>query len=198
MMGVALFGALSGGEPLCPPLMPQGDHVPDAGWQVVSLFNDGAPGGPHGGMARRVQGQGIVKGPHVLPVEGQVALRLHVIGPGGPLGIDVKHEEAVKPVVQGHTFHRLQGVVQVVRGGGGGVDAHADQRLLAPGAQNITVFGIGVRHIEPAAYIVIRGGAQGGVQRRIKQLEGHGIRGALWNMGHDDHSCMSEFIAKPL
>ena len=182
-MGVALFGALSGGEPLCPPLMPQGDHVPDAGWQVVSLFNDGAPGGPHGGMARRVQGQGIVKGPHVLPVEGQVALRLHVIGPGGPLGIDVEHEEAVKPVVQGHTFHRLQGVVQVVRGGGGGVDAHADQGVLPPGAQDITILPVVIGDVYPFCNVILGAGFQ-----RLGQggVEGDHLQG-LGGAGRDVH-----------
>ena len=159
------------------PGMAQGDHIPDAGWQVISLFNDGTPGGPHGGPACCVQGQGIVKGPHVLPVEGRVAFRLHVVGPNGPLGVDIEHEEAVKPVVQGHPLHRFQGVVQIVRGGGRGIDAHADEGVLPPGAQNITILPVVVGYIYPSCNVVIGAGLQGLSQGGIEGDHRQGLGG---------------------
>ena len=98
-------------------------------------------------------------------------MRLHVIGAGGTLGVDVEHQKAVVSVGQSNALGGLQGGVQGVRRGGGGVDAHADERLFTPGTQDVTVFGIGVGDIQPAADIVVRRGPESGLQGRVKQLQ---------------------------
>ena len=77
----------------------------------------------------------------------QVAALLHRVGVCGSLGVDVEHNKAVKAVAQGNPFHRFEGVIQIVRLGGGGVDADANQRVFPPCAQNIPIFGIEIRGI---------------------------------------------------
>ena len=111
VVGVALFRPLPGGVPGRPMGLADGNHVPDTGGQIVPLFDDGAPGRPDGGLSVLVEGQNIVKGLHVLLVERLIAVLFHVIRVGGPLGVDVEHDKAVKAVVEGHPLHRLQGVV---------------------------------------------------------------------------------------
>ena len=174
---MSLFGAFPGGVPSCPMGLANGDHIPDAGGQVIPLLNDGAPGCPDGGLGIGIEGEHIVKGLHILPVEGLVAVGLHVVRVGGPLGIDVEHDEAVKAVVESHPLHRLQGVVQIVGGGGGGVDAHTDQGPLAPGGQDVTVFTVEGWDVQPPVHVIVRFGGEGLGQGLTKgqQFKGAGL-----------------------
>lgn len=50
---------------------------------------------------------------HILPVEGLVALGIHVLRSGGSLGIDIEHQKAVVAVARRDPFHRFQRIVQV-------------------------------------------------------------------------------------
>ena len=129
---MALFCDGPGAVPLSAILPADVQHIPDAVFQVASLFDHRAPGGPYGG--RIGQGEHIAEGLHVFSVEQGIANLFHGIRVCGPLGVDVEHEKAVVTVAQGDALDGLQGVVQVVRLGGGGVDADADQRLLPAGA----------------------------------------------------------------
>ena len=159
---MSLFGFFSGGEPAGIAVLADGDHIPYTFGEIIPLLDDGAPCGPDGGRACLVQREDVVKGLHIFGVEGLVVGHLHVVGVGGPLGIDVEHDEAVIAVAQCDALHRLQGIVQIVGGGGGGVDAHTDEGFLSPGAQNVTVFGVEVGDIEPLVDIVV-GAGQGGL-----------------------------------
>ena len=155
VVGVALLAPGPGGEP--PGAVPPPDvhHVPYAPGQVGPLLDDGAPGAPHRGLRRLAQGPG--EGGHVLPVERLVHLPLHVLGPGGPLGVDVEHDEAVVAVAPRHPLHALECGVQGPWGGGGGVHPHADQGPFARVARMYRYFPVGVGHVEPTGGVVVRG-----------------------------------------
>ena len=145
-----------------------GNHVPDTGGQIVPLFDDGAPGRPDGRLSVLVEGEDIVKGLHVLLVERLIAVLFHVVRVGGPLGVDVEHDKAVKAVVEGHPLHRLQGVVQIVGGGSGGVDAHTDEGALAPGGQNVSVLAVEGGHVQPPIDVIVLFGGERLVQRLLE------------------------------
>ena len=103
MVGVALFGDGAGAVPLGAEFLTGGQHIPDAVGKIVPLFNDGAPGGPD----RRLFGNGqhIPEGLQILPMEGLVADLFHIIGGGGPLGVDVEHDERIKAVAVSDALH---------------------------------------------------------------------------------------------
>ena len=185
MVGVPLLGAGPGAEPAGAVALAQLHHVPHAAGEIGAFFDHRAPGGPDGGplaVCRRPR-QEPGKGPHILPVQLLVALPIHVVGPGGPLGIDVEHDPAVKAVSRRDAGDGFQGVVQVLRRGGGGVHPDADQGLLPPGAQDVTVFGVKIRHIEPLVGVIVSGlaGAAQGLfkiqQRHILALRRRNMHG---------------------
>ena len=139
-------------HPPGPMLLANGNHLLQAVPKVVPLFNDGPPGGPHRGPLR--QGQNVVKGPHILPVQLGVQRPFHVVRRGGPLGVHIEHDKGVKSIPQGDPLHALEGRVQCPGPGGRGVDADADQGIFSPGAQNISVLCVGVRHKQPLIHVV--------------------------------------------
>ena len=49
----------------------------------------------------------------------------------------------------------------MVRGRGGRIDPNTDQGVFAAGAQDIAVFGVNIRDIEPAFRVIVRRGAVG-------------------------------------
>ena len=49
----------------------------------------------------------------------------------------------------GDPLHGFKGIVQIIGLGSGGVDADADQRILATGTQYVTVLRIEIGRIEP-------------------------------------------------
>mgnify|MGYP003299880350 CR=1 FL=1 len=67
----------------------------------------------------------------------------------GALGIDVEHDKADKAVKMRHTLHTFQCVVQTVRLCSGWVDPDTDQRTGSRSTENIPVFGIKIRNVEP-------------------------------------------------
>ena len=144
---MAFLGDGTGTIPACAIFFTGFQHIPDTVRQILPLFNDGTPGCPDGRILRNRQH--IAEGFQILPVENRVADLLHIIGRGGPLGIDIEHDEAVETVAQGNPLHGFQGVVQRIGPGGGGVDADADQRILPPGAQNVSVFRVEIGGVEP-------------------------------------------------
>ena len=79
--------------------------IPHTVHEVLPLHDDVAPGGPHRRLVR--QGEKIAEGLAVLRVESGVQGRLHIVRPGGPLGVDVEHEEAVISVGQGDALGGL-------------------------------------------------------------------------------------------
>ena len=160
--------------------------IPHTVHEVIPLFDDISPCRPDGGLLRK--GQQVAEGFSVFRVKGGIARWLHVIRPGGPLGIDIEHEETVVAVIQCDPLGGLEGWIQRIRRGGRGVDPYADQGLQAAGSQNVTVLGIGMGNIEPAVYVVIRRWLQSGLQSRFKQLQRDGVRGSFGNMGHGKHS----------
>ena len=179
MVGVALFADGTGAEPLGVVLPADGQHIGNTFGQVLALFDDGTPGGPD----RRLfaDGEQVAEGLHVLLVEPQVALLLHIVGPGGPLGVDVEHQEGVKPVSVGDPLDGFEGVVQGVGLRRGGVDAHADQGILSPGPQDVPVLGVKIGGIEPLFYIIFvagNGRGQGLLEGQDLDLGGVG----RWNV----------------
>ena len=103
----------------------------------------------------------------------------HGIGIGGTLGIDIEHDEAVIAVAQGDSLHGFQGIVQGVGLCGGGVDANADERIAAPGAQDVPVVAVKIGGIEPLLNVIFLAGGVGSFQRLLKgdQLQKGGIAG---------------------
>ena len=99
--------------------------------------------------------QGISKGRGVALPQGRGIDAGHVVGVRSPLGAEIQHHEGVEAVAQGYTLHALQRRVQMVRPGGGGVNADADEGPAAPGAQQIPVFRVGGRHKQPPAHVIV-------------------------------------------
>ena len=54
----------------------------------------------------------------------------------------------------GDALDGLERVVQIARLRGGGVDADADQRIDPARAEDVTVFGVEIGHIEPGIAVV--------------------------------------------
>ena len=177
---MAGFQQGAGGEPLGPGGAGVGGKVPHTIHQIPPLLNDVPPGGPQGGG--RGQREEIPEGPSVLRMEHRVAGPLHIVGPGGPLGVDVEHQKAVVPVGKRDPLGGLEGGVQGVRRGGGGVDAYADQGLPAPCAQDVPVFRIMVGDVQPPAHIIVRRRPEGSGQGVVKELQRQGGCGALGNV----------------
>ena len=125
----------------------------------------------------------VAEGGHVLPVQPRVQLPVHIVGPCGPLGVDIEHYPAVETVAGGDAGDGFQGVVQIVGPGGGGVYAYADKGVLAPGAQDVTILGVEIRHIQPLAAVVILSVA-GEAEGLFKAEDVYGLACALRNM-HD-------------
>ena len=148
---------LADGSGAVPPgavFLSHSQKIPDAFGKIGPLFNDRTPGSPHRGLFR--QGQYITESLQVLFVEEAIADSLHGVRVGGPLGVDIEHEEAVKSVSQSDALHGFQGVVQMVRLRGGGVDPNADERMFPPSAQDIPVFRIKIGGVEPLRNIIVR------------------------------------------
>ena len=162
-MGVSLPGNGPGAAPLGPVLLPRQQHIPQTVGQVLPLFNNRAPCRPHHRMLRK--GQHIPERFQIFLVQQRVADLLHIVGRGRPLGVDVEHDEAVKPVPQGNALHGFKGIVQRVGSGRGGVDANADQRLFPPRPQYVTVFRVKIGSVDPLFDIVFVAGGVGGFQR---------------------------------
>ena len=148
VVGVALLAPFAEGDPRDLPLTGQGHHLPHQAGQVIPLFNQGAPGRPHGRLGL---GQHGPEPAQVLVAEGAVGDLVHVVGVGGTLGVDVEHDPAVEAVGIGQPFHAFQGGVQCAGLRGAGVDADADQRVSAHPAQHIAVGQVGVGLIIPDA-----------------------------------------------
>ena len=165
-MGSPRRRALAAGDPPGAGGLSQGDHIPQAGPQVVPLLDDSPPGRPHHRI--RCAGENVGKGPHILTVQLRVAGALHIVGGGGPLGIDVEHDEGVKAAVAGDALHAFQGGIQRTGPGGRGVDAHADQRLFPPCTQNVPVLGVGVGDEQPLVHVVVPVGLPGQRQLAVK------------------------------
>ena len=166
MMWVSLLADGAGAEPVRIILPADAEHIRHTVRQVLPLFDDGAPGGPDCGFL--ADGEEVAEGLHVLLVEPQVALPLHIVGPGGPLGVDVEHQEGVEAVAGGDALDGFEGVVQIVGLGCRGVDAHADQRIPAPGAQDIAVLRIEIRGVEPFFDVILGAGGVGGAQSLVE------------------------------
>ena len=131
MVGMPLFGDGAGAVPAGAVFPANLQHIPDALGQILPFLNNSPPGRPYGGGGR--EGENIAEGFHVFMVKSGIAGPFHGIRVCGPLGIDVEHEKAVKAVAQSDSLHGFQRVVQLVRSGGGRVDADADQGPFAPG-----------------------------------------------------------------
>ena len=113
MMWMAPFGDGTGGKPLGVCCLAQGDLIGQACGQVIPFLNDGAPGGPDGRLG--TEGQEILKRLQVFPVQDVIAAALHGVWIGGPLGIDVEHQETVITVCQGDALYGFERIVQPVR-----------------------------------------------------------------------------------
>ena len=145
-----LFGTLPRAKPPGTVFLPDGDHVPDTVPEIGAFFYDGAPSRPNRrGKTRPHLGEDIPKRRHILPVEGLVALGIHVLRSGGSLGIDIEHQKAVVAVARRDPFHRFQRIVQVPRRRGGGVDPDTDQGILSPGPQQVPVLRVVIGNIQP-------------------------------------------------
>ena len=81
-------------------------EIPHTVHEVIPLFDDVPPGGPDSRGLRK--GEKIAEGFPVLFVESAVAHPLHIVRPGGPLGVDIEHEKAVIAVVQGDALGGLR------------------------------------------------------------------------------------------
>ena len=154
MVRMAFLADGSGAVPPGAVFLSHSQKIPDTFGKIGSFFNDRTPGGPHCGLLR--QGQNIPESLQVFPVQQAVADPFHCVRVGCPLGIDIEHEEAVKSVSLSDALHGFQGVVQMVRLRGGGIDPNADERMFPPGAQDVPVFRIKIGSVEPLRNIIVR------------------------------------------
>ena len=88
-------------------------------------------------------------------MQGFAALGVHILRAGRALGVYVEHEKTVVAVISRDALHGFERVVQSVRSCGGGIDTDTDKGAVASRAENIPVFGVEIRHIDPAAGVVI-------------------------------------------
>ena len=154
-------------QPLRMKLLADGEHFLERVEQVRPLFDQRAPRGPHGRpVAGRVLPEHVAKGRHVLLMQRAVEGRVHGVWIGRALGVDVEHREAVIPVAEGDALDAFERVVQIARLRGRRVDADADERVCAPRAENVTVFGVVRRHVQPARGVIVV--VLGAVERVVK------------------------------
>ena len=135
-------------EPASTELPADGHHIPDTEGEIGPLLNDAAPGGPD---RRSITGtlQNITEGFHVFRMETDVQFAVHILRDGGALGIDIKHDEGIITIKMRNAFGALQRVIQSARSRRGRIDADHDERTHAAGTQNIPIFRIMIRDIEP-------------------------------------------------
>ena len=143
-------------QPLRMKLLADGEHFLERVEQVRPLFDQRAPRGPHGRpVAGRVLPEHVAKRRHVLLMQRAVEGRVHGVWVGRALGVDVEHREAVIPVAEGDALDALERVVQIAGLRGRRVDADADERVFAPRAEDVTVFGVVRRHVQPARGVIV-------------------------------------------
>ena len=153
-MGMAFLASGAGGEPAGFEFSACVSHVEDAAGEIRSFLNDRSPGGPKircGFQLRKQPGKSF----QVLPVENGVQFLFHIVRVGSALGINIEHHKGIIAVMQGDPLGRFQGVVQTVRYRRGWIDPDADQRVISPGAEDIAVFAVMIRNIEPATAVKI-------------------------------------------
>ena len=78
-----LLGGRKGHPGGCSFFPRQGNHLPHQAGQIVPLFNQSTPCGPHGGLGL---GQHGLQPAEIFVAEGAVGRFVHVVGVGGPLG----------------------------------------------------------------------------------------------------------------
>ena len=129
-----LLGTLPRAKPPGAVFLPDGDHVPDTVPEIGAFFYDGAPGRPNRrGKTRPHLGEDIPKRRHILPVEGLVALGIHVLRSGGSLGIDIEHQKLSCSRCPPRSVPPISAYCPGPRHRGGGVDPDTDQGIL-PGS----------------------------------------------------------------
>ena len=146
------------------------DNLAHTKVQILPLFHNIAPRCPNGRPVARAKRKGIAECLFIFFVQKGVKMLFHVVRVGCALGVDVKHNKAVKPVKQRNALGGFERVIQIVRRGGRGVNAVANQRIFAPRAEYVTVFVIVVRHKQPAVHVVIRILQKRILKRRVKHF----------------------------
>ena len=168
-------------QPLRMKLLADGEHFLERVEQVRPLFDQRAPRGPHSRpVAGCVLPEHVAEGRHVLLVQRAVEGRVHGVWIGRALGVDVEHREAVIPVAEGDALDALECVVEIARLCGRRVDADADERVFAPRAEDVTVFGVVRRHVQPARGVIVV--VPGTVQRVVKGQQRARLARALGNV----------------
>ena len=168
-------------QPLRMKLLADGEHFLERVEQVRPLFDQCAPRGPHGrAVAGRVLPEHVAERRHVLLMQRAVEGRVHGVWIGRALGVDVEHREAVIPVAEGDALDALECVVEIARLRGRRVDADADERVCAPRAEDVTVFGVVRRHVQPARGVIVV--VLGAVQRVVKGQQRARLTRALGNV----------------
>lgn len=149
------FAAGTGCKPTGSEMLPDRSHIQYAIGEISAFFDDCTPGGPEIWNSR-ILCEKPGKGFHIFRMQDRIDFPFHVIRIGSPLGIDVEHDKRIITVMQSDAFCRLQGVVQAVRDGCGGIDSDTNQRMPAAGAEQITVLTVMIRNIQPTAAVKIR------------------------------------------
>ena len=74
--------------------------------KIGVLFDDIPPCSPDRRPGR--EGENVIKGLHISPVQKFITAALHVIRPGRPLGIDIKHDKTVVAVAFRNALHAFE------------------------------------------------------------------------------------------
>lgn len=84
-----------------------------------------------------------------------VERQVHIVGICRPLGIDIKHYPAVVTVSGGNARHAFERIVKIVRRGGRGIYAYADERIVSASSEDISVIGIVIGNIQPLFGVIV-------------------------------------------
>ena len=152
---MSFYGALARGEPHGVIFFSERDHILDTAGEIVTLFNDIAPGCPNRRTVRERGFEHVTEGIHIFGVEEFVSLALHILRARGALGVDIEHDKAVITVCERDALYGFEGVIKIIRRGGGGIDADADKRILTACAEYVSLFGVEIGDIEPFGTVVI-------------------------------------------
>ena len=164
MMRMTGFTAGTGSYPAGKIPVADFNQIPNARGKIIPFFDDGSPCGPDG-AGPGIHPEDPLESLQVFPVQFRIQYFLHIIGESRPLCINIKHDKGIKTIEQRNSLRTFQCIVQMVRNSGGRVDTDADQRMGSAGAQDITIFAVMIRHIDPPPAIIIVGG---GNQRLFK------------------------------
>lgn len=166
MAGMAGGGQFTESAPLGlvlrQPLM-QGVTGPE---EVGAIHYRFTPCCPEGGIG--VLSDDLLDGLQIALVGNRVSLGWQVLGLGGPHWVEIQHHESIESALLRHLLHARHGGVELLLGGGAGIESD-DQQRAGPGA---------AQRVAPLVFVVdvVHGDFQLGIHCFCPARSGSGIR----------------------